>query len=361
QKKIKTNNATITIKTNSLKLYSTTPKNLNLNLENSKLDLDIHKLNPWWVTGIVDAEGNFSINYNSQSNKITFSFKVTQINHSINILKYLKDFFNQGYVYVDNKNTSGYKFIVSDIDALISTIIPHFDKYPLKTSKQLDYLSWRKAIFLQKIEISKSNSVLYLKSQMNSKRSFEERWYYLKNTDIKINDAWLQAFIDGEGSFQCNTSNTFNKGKPYQVVNNTLEIAQNSHDVFLLEAIILYLGHGYLKPKYDITKLSECRKSRSVTRVIVNNNDAIVNFIDNNPMFTTKRLDFLDWKKIIEIKSNNQHKTKSGLDKIKEIKSNMNRGRKFNEVSLKNSLNKFNSLEIKKGYNYSSKDKQYFL
>uniref|UniRef100_UPI001D022A35 hypothetical protein n=1 Tax=Coccidioides immitis TaxID=5501 RepID=UPI001D022A35 len=36
------------------------------------------KLSPWWITGITDSEGNFSINYNTKSNKVTFSYKITQ-------------------------------------------------------------------------------------------------------------------------------------------------------------------------------------------------------------------------------------------------------------------------------------------
>jgi len=50
-------------------------------------------LSPWWVTGITDSEGNFSINYNKNSNKITYSFKVTQKGHSLVILNDLKTFF----------------------------------------------------------------------------------------------------------------------------------------------------------------------------------------------------------------------------------------------------------------------------
>lgn len=52
-----------------------------------------NKLHPWWVTGIVDSEGNFSINYNSKTNKVTASFKVTQKDHSLIILTDLKEFF----------------------------------------------------------------------------------------------------------------------------------------------------------------------------------------------------------------------------------------------------------------------------
>lgn len=40
-------------------------------------------VNDWYVTGLTDSEGNFSINYNKNTNKVTFSYKITQKVHSI--------------------------------------------------------------------------------------------------------------------------------------------------------------------------------------------------------------------------------------------------------------------------------------
>ena len=61
-------------------------------------------IKPWWVTGIVDSEGNFSINYNTKSKKISFAFKVTQNKKSLAILYYLKEYFKIGNINIDNKN-----------------------------------------------------------------------------------------------------------------------------------------------------------------------------------------------------------------------------------------------------------------
>lgn len=33
-------------------------------------------VNDWYVTGLTDSEGNFSINYNKNTNKVTFSYKI---------------------------------------------------------------------------------------------------------------------------------------------------------------------------------------------------------------------------------------------------------------------------------------------
>jgi hypothetical protein len=98
-------------------------------------------VNDWYVTGLTDSEGNFSINYNKNTNKVTFSYKITQKVHSISVLHDLKAFFNCGNVVIDNKDSKGYKFQVSSLDSIINIIIPHFENYPLQGSKRLDYLT----------------------------------------------------------------------------------------------------------------------------------------------------------------------------------------------------------------------------
>jgi hypothetical protein len=83
-------------------------------------------------------------------------------------------------------------------------IINIFDKYPLNTTKQLDYLAWRKAYFLYadyKKGILDSNikdQILSLKNSMNKKRN---NFIQSPNHNINITPYWLLGLIEGEGSF----------------------------------------------------------------------------------------------------------------------------------------------------------------
>jgi hypothetical protein len=133
------------------------------------------KLNPLWVTGITDSEGNFSINHNKKTNKITFSFKVTQKASSVVILTDLKEFFGCGNINIDNRTNVAYKYVVSNIKDIINIIIPHFDKYPLIGSKNLDYLAFKEAILIFNSKNKDYNKILNIKNTMNNARSFEER------------------------------------------------------------------------------------------------------------------------------------------------------------------------------------------
>ena len=57
--------------------------------------LSKQKLGSYWVTGITDAEGNFSIHKQKTKKgyKLSLAFKITQKNHSMGILYDLKIFF----------------------------------------------------------------------------------------------------------------------------------------------------------------------------------------------------------------------------------------------------------------------------
>lgn len=237
------------------------------------------------------------------------------------ILFFLKEYFKCGNINIDNRSTEGYKYIVSNLEDIIKHIIPHFNNFQLVGSKSLDYEVFKQVVYILKNNRSESdckdsdykNKVIYLKNTMNKNRSFSDRWNYLNNKSIVINNEWLQAFIDGEGSFQFNVSNTVNRGKPYIVLSSTLEIAQNTHDIKVLDAIRLHLKHGYLKPKLDITCLKEVTLCRSVSRLVINESSPIIEFFEKYPLLTVKKLDFEDWKALINLKQEKVHKTDQGL------------------------------------------------
>jgi hypothetical protein len=108
-----------------------------------KGDSDL-KLNPMWVTGITDGEGSFSVYILKGTNKpkITLTFKVDQKEDSAGILYDLARYFNCGRVVSDNRGFKSFK--VTKLTDIINIIIPHFNQYSLVTSKQLNYLGFKK-------------------------------------------------------------------------------------------------------------------------------------------------------------------------------------------------------------------------
>lgn len=141
----------------------------------------------------------------------------------------------------------------------------------------MDYADFRRVALLMKDKLHLNSEVLddvlLIKNNMNSLRSFEERWNYFQNIGpIKLNNEWVQAFVDGEGCFQFGIINTVNRGKPYLALAHTLEVARlrRNHDVWVLAALIQFFGCGYIKPKYNIKNIDEAKNSRIVNRFIIN-------------------------------------------------------------------------------------------
>lgn len=105
-----------------------------------------------YVTGFVDGEGCFLISF-SLRNKMKFgievrpSFSVSQHQRSKNIILFLQDFFKCGGIRF-SKRDQNYKFEVRSITDLMEKIIPHFEKYPLKTSKNEEFERFKQICLL---------------------------------------------------------------------------------------------------------------------------------------------------------------------------------------------------------------------
>ena len=95
------------------------------------------KLNPYWVTGFVDAEGSFSMSVSkSKSHAIGWTiepcFIITLHIKDIELLKMINKFFKVGNVSLSGSNLARYR--VRSREEL-QVIIDHFNKYPLRTIK----------------------------------------------------------------------------------------------------------------------------------------------------------------------------------------------------------------------------------
>ena len=298
-------------------------------------------IRPWQITGLVDSEGAFTCSVSGRSVKL--EFKVTQKKYSAGILTRLDSYFNCGSIVIDNSKTVTLKYRVSSLSDILGIIIPHFESYPCFTSKNLNFRDWKKIALIMKdkkhLTTEGLAEIMSLLANMNKNRSFEDKFNYCKNSlgltdngevNTNLPADWIQSFIDGEGTFYnyLASKKIDSRGRPYQICNSSLEIAQNSHDVAVLIAIKQYFGGGYIKPKYNFIDVNECKKSRSVNRFILRDTKTIINFVNNHPMLTRKQLDYLDWKKVVELKNQDAHKTVEGLELMRKIISNMNSTRK---------------------------------
>jgi hypothetical protein len=107
-----------------------------------------------WVIGFVDGEGCFSIGLVRQPDRagrcgyktgyqVSHDFVVTQGASSVASLYELREFFGVGEVYVnhrcDNHREHLHRYSVCRRTHLLETIIPFFQRYPLRTAKRYDF------------------------------------------------------------------------------------------------------------------------------------------------------------------------------------------------------------------------------
>ncbi len=96
-----------------------------------------------YVTGFVDGEGSFLVSFNRNGKFVTGievrpSFTVSQHRRNLAILKRIHEYFGCGSIRFDRHDQT-YKYEVRSLDDLKKKIIPHFEKYPLQTSKVNDF------------------------------------------------------------------------------------------------------------------------------------------------------------------------------------------------------------------------------
>jgi len=100
-------------------------------------------LEPWYITGLVEGEGCFSIIFTLRAKlnvKIETrpSFSISLNRRNLELLKEVQKFFGCGGIRYSKKDRT-YKFEARKVSDLIRKIIPHFEKYPLCGIKKEDF------------------------------------------------------------------------------------------------------------------------------------------------------------------------------------------------------------------------------
>ena len=178
------------------------------------------KLNSNWVTGFVDAEGCFYVRiYRSKKHKtgwgVHLSFEIGLNLRDEDLLLQIKSFFNYAGNIYKNKNVVHYQ--VRSINKLTKIIIPHFEKYPLITKKQSDFLLFKEIVKLMNKgeHLTKEGliKIINLKASLNWGLSDKLINYFpeaikVKRPLIKIPDSinynWIAGFFSGESCFFIN-------------------------------------------------------------------------------------------------------------------------------------------------------------
>ena len=97
-----------------------------------------------YISGYVDGEGCFSVSFSKREKlkvgwEVKPSFAIGQNFDRREVLDLIKECFQCGFMRRDYADKT-LKYEVRSLDDLLTHIIPHFDCFPLKSSKQKDFL-----------------------------------------------------------------------------------------------------------------------------------------------------------------------------------------------------------------------------
>ena len=144
-------------------------------------------------------------------------------------------------------------------------------------------------------------------------------------------DSWLSGFIDSDGSFSVQHTKLENGAKKRKI-SCRLRIEQRMFDPIT--------NDSYFKVLTDISNFLNCslltRKQKStgneyyiITASSKLSLEIVVNYLDKNILFTSKYLDYKDWKKIVLFIFENKHYTEQGISETESIRDNINRKRTY--------------------------------
>jgi len=243
-----------------------------------------------WLVGFTDGDGTFSISISN--NKVTFIYQLAQNIYNLRILNFIKKQLGVGSIFIDKKNKMAY-FRIRDKKNLEKIIFPIFDKYPLLTSKQYNYLKFKQAFniyFISSFEAKdfKINSIKNIISQKCPNNYISPVWSVV---EYKVNDfksatkimskSWLIGFTEAEASF-------YFVAKSENRLVHAFEITQKLDSIVLL-AIKYLLG----------IKTEVYFKKAAYFSLVSTNSRAIENIIEyySNTMKGMKSFEFRVWSR----------------------------------------------------------------
>lgn len=140
---------------------------------------------PWFVTGLIEGEGCFSVSFTKRKKlmlgiEVKPSFSISLNRKDLHLLKKVHAFFVCGAIRF-SKSDQTYKYEVRSVKDLIEKIIPHFFNYPLQGAKQQDFLLLKTICELIRVNLHRNKEhlvqIIETAYRMNSsgKRRHEKR------------------------------------------------------------------------------------------------------------------------------------------------------------------------------------------
>ena len=136
---------------------------------------------------------------------------------------------------------------------------------------------------------------------------------------MKLDAQWITGFVDGEGCFHVGINPHAEMTAGFQVLPE-FTVVQHERDVQVLHALKEHFGCGVVRTNHGDRM---AYRVRSVKHLL----EHVVPFFVKHPLKTRKNVDFLKFRDVLLLMDAGSHLTAEGLERIRSIASQMNRGR----------------------------------
>ena len=130
---------------------------------------------------------------------------------------------------------------------------------------------------------------------------------------------WIVGFVDGEGCFHVSINPHREMATGYQVLPE-FTVVQHKQDVKLLYALKDHFGCGVVRVNHGDRM---AYRVRSINHLL----ERIIPFFMKHPLKSKKNVDFRKFRRILLMMEKGEHLQQQGLDEIRNIAAQMNRGR----------------------------------
>lgn len=135
---------------------------------------------------------------------------------------------------------------------------------------------------------------------------------------MKLGAEWITGFVDGEGCFHVGINKHSEMKAGHQVLPE-FTVVQHERDVQVLHALKAHFGCGVVRTNHGDRM---AYRVRSMDHLL----ERIVPHFVQYPLMTRKRQDFIKFRRILLKMSEGVHLTAEGVEEIRRIAAQMNRG-----------------------------------
>ena len=136
---------------------------------------------------------------------------------------------------------------------------------------------------------------------------------------MKLEAQWITGFVDGEGCFHVGINPHPDMKTGHQVLPE-FTVVQHERDVQVLHALKAHFDCGVVRKNHGDRMAYRVRGQKHLL-------ERIIPFFVEHPLKTKKHVDFEKFRKVLLMMKAGEHLTPDGIERIRAVARQMNRGR----------------------------------